>query len=200
MAYSAKCRGNLNGTYTLSYGKGSKKLVSQLYHDKGEWITDQSKEKLKRDAVSEWEKWAASVYNSGSAPDPDSDNPTNDPTHTEEADAPTTPIGVNDELSEYDRTLLENAAKHQGPLDEWTRSMLRNLLKRLTSAFESKIVTKPLRISGPPRFVVKDTEDAAPEIPSPDAESDTGANSSPIRSEIQDSGEESGAHGTGSVG
>ena len=74
MAYNVKCHGAGPGVYTLSYGKGSKKITGRLElgADK-QWYLDAAGEtpySRKKEAVAAWEQIAAATYGGKPAPSP----------------------------------------------------------------------------------------------------------------------------------
>lgn len=93
MPYKAKATRNDDGSYALSYGKGSKKLTAMLVLDNTVWAVKGEGfplelENTKREAIAKWGEWAASSYEgsaSGSATAGD------DQTHATTTDAPHSP-------------------------------------------------------------------------------------------------------------
>ena len=86
MAYTVRANRNDDGSYSLSYGKGGKKLAATLKNDtarKAWFVVGFGEDKVtKREAVAAWAAWAASEYGSPSAPE------TPGQTATTSADAP----------------------------------------------------------------------------------------------------------------
>jgi hypothetical protein len=95
VAYKAKATRNEDGSYTLSYGKGSKKLTALVSNMHGKFyvaIPDREPNEVvgkKREVIAAWGEWAASNYE-GSMPQPPA-NADNEQTHATTIDAPHSP-------------------------------------------------------------------------------------------------------------
>lgn len=69
--YKTRCERDGNDRYSLSYGKGSKKLIGAVKREvNGVWITlikgnESGTFKMKREAVAAWTEWAVLSYGGG---------------------------------------------------------------------------------------------------------------------------------------